>query len=187
MRPNETLCNWLTGSALAFPLVLVLSAALFGYNILYDIIALPVLLLIWAATAIIGVVLSLRSAWRGARRRGLAALLLMLGLLAVTLDLSGFLRLTQRAGNILRFTALRPSYDTRIASLPTHPRIAEFDWDGMVWVTFAVVYDESDELTLPPQRQSAAWREQAKANLVCDGYGVIQPFWAHYYLVSFPC
>jgi hypothetical protein len=181
MRRNAAFPKWLIGFGLAIPLVLVLFAASpAGYNILYFELGRPALLMIWAATGIMSAALSLRSAFRGAWLQSVVALLVPLCLLVVALDPSKFLGLTQNAGNILRFMAMRPSYDARVASLPTgtHPRIVEFDWDGMPWVTFSVVYDESDEIALPREQQSADWRVQAKGHLICDGYGVIQAFWA---------
>lgn len=190
MRPNATLPKWPIGLALAVPVVLVLIAASpVGYNILYFELRRFAVLLIWVPLGIFGALLSLRFALRGAWRQSLGALLLTVGLLVVTLDLSKFLAHIQSVGNVLRFIAMRPGYDARVADLPagTHPRIVEFDWDGIPSITFAVVFDDSDEIALPPEQQSIEWRVQAKGRLICDGYGVVQAFWGHYYLVSFPC
>jgi hypothetical protein len=62
-----------------------------------------------------------------------------------------------------------------------------FNWGGMVWASSGVVYDESDQVARPQERQSDDWRERASGTeLACEGYGV-RPLLDHYYLVSFPC
>ena len=67
------------------------------------------------------------------------------------------------------------------------PRLVVFDWGGMVWASTGLVYDETDQVSLPPGRQSADWLARAShSELSCEGYGV-QSLWDHYYLVSFPC
>jgi len=81
----------------------------------------------------------------------------------------------------------RPYYDRAVASLPsTRPRLIVFNWGGMAWASGGLVYDESNEVTLPAGRQSAAWKAKAANTELGCGYG-IQSLWSHYYLASFAC
>jgi hypothetical protein len=188
MRAN--LPRWPILAALGVPLALIIMAASpLGYNFFYVVIVVPGVLLLWAVSGVYAAVLCVRAALKRAWRQSLAASVMPLLLLAIALDYQGFIVTCRYVGNVLHFIAKRPDYDAYVGSLPSirKPRLAEFDWDGMPWVTWAVVYDESDQVTSPPERRSVDWLDQASQHLSCEGFGVVQRFWAHYYLVSFPC
>ena len=90
---------------------------------------------------------------------------------------------------MIHFIAMRFSYDRTIAALPAdrRPRLVVFDWGGMPFASHGLVYDETDQVSLPKGRQSADWLAQAsRTELSCEGYG-IQALWDHYYLADFPC
>jgi hypothetical protein len=188
---SALLPRWLVIIAFGVPLALIiLAASPFGLDFLYITIGIPALLLVWklagVCAAILGVLAAVQRRWRQA----IAASVLPLLVLIVAFDPHKLIYPCEHVGNVGRFVSMLFFYDIETANLPSDgkPRLAEFEWDGFSsLVTFAVVYDESDQVTLPPERQTAAWQEQAKHQLSCEGYGVVQSFWAHYYLVSFPC
>jgi hypothetical protein len=68
-----------------------------------------------------------------------------------------FVRGCNYLGGALRFSMTRSYYDRQVALLPTddNPRLAVFNWGGMIWASRGVVYDESDEIAMPPGQQSA--------------------------------
>jgi hypothetical protein len=189
-RPlNALLPRWLITIAAGVPLALiVLAASPIGLDWLYSAYGIPALLLVWKLAGVCAAFLAVRAAIQRAWRQAIAASVLPLVVLIVALDPIRFLWPVQYVGNIGHFAMMFPSYEIVVAGLPRDkgPRLAEFDWDGISGlVTFAVVYDESDQITL--DRPTAAWQAQAKSELSCEGFGVVQPFWAHFYLVSFPC
>ena len=62
-----------------------------------------------------------------------------------------------------------------------------FNWGGDIAITIGVVYDESDEVILPADHQSEAWKLRVAQNeLSCDGY-TVQPMGGHFYLAEFRC
>jgi hypothetical protein len=181
---------WLITVGLGVPLALILLAASpLGTDFIYVTLGIPGLLLVWAIGGIGAFIVSVRSAQRKEWRRSLLALVLPIVLLVVALNPVGFVRSCNYIGDVLHFIIEKPYYDQQIAAIPAdqRPRLAVFDWGGMVWGSSGLVYDESDQVALPPGRQSADWLAQAShTELSCGGYGV-QSLWDHYYLASFPC
>ena len=58
----------------------------------------------------------------------------------------------------------------------------------MVWASSGLVYDETDQVSLPAGRQSADWLAAAsRTELGCEGGYDVQPLWDHYFLASFSC
>jgi hypothetical protein len=152
-------------------------------------VGIPELLLLWTLAGAVAAVMSARAAMRRAWRRCLVLSILPLALLCTAPDPFGFVRTCNYLGIVAHFILLKPLYDREIASLPADwtPRLAVFDWGGMVWCSIGLVYDETDQVALPPGRQSSVWQARASGTeLSCEGYGV-QPLWDHYYLASFPC
>jgi hypothetical protein len=116
----------------------------------------------------------------------LLAAILPTALLFVAPDPGRFVRSCGYYGDALRFIATRSYYDRKIAGLPANqPRLAVFDWGGMVWSGHELVYDASDQIMLPWGHQSAPWLALAKNTELSCGYGA-QPLWAHYYMVDTP-
>jgi hypothetical protein len=67
----------------------------------------------------------------------------------------------------IRFEIGKEYYLDQIAKLPQtgQPQFKLFDWGGtggagVTNVFYALIYDESDEILLPPQERSAAWRDR---------------------------
>jgi hypothetical protein len=176
--------------AVGVPLLLVLLAASpLGADFLYVMAGIPLLLLVWAAAALWALVLSIRFAMRKRWAFSCTSAVLPIAVSIAILNMFSFVRYCNYLGDVLHFIVARPYYEHVIAELPRNagPRLAVFNWGGMVWASHGLVYDESDEVALPPGKQSAAWlANPGLGELSCKGFGV-QPLWSHYYLASFPC
>lgn len=177
--------------AIGVPLSLViLAASPLGTNFVYVMMGIPGLLLLWAGAGIWSAVLCVLYARRRRWRLSLGAAVLPVVVIVVAFHLLSFIQHSNYAGDVLHFVLARPYYDRKIASLPANdqPRLAVFNWGGMVWASRGLVYDESDEVALPPGQQSAAWLANPyRAELACQGGVSVRPLWSHYYLASFPC
>jgi len=112
-----------------------------------------------------------------------------------TLITMGFLNLpyvtssTFIAGSALRFAILLPQFRADLAreSRTGEPVLRVWNRGGMIWHSSGIVYDESDEVALPPGRQSAAWQKRAQqSELACEGFHVV-PLVDHFYIADFPC
>jgi hypothetical protein len=167
----------------------LLAASPLGRSFFYVLAGIPALLFAWAVLAlwslVLFVVFVIRSRWR---LSALAAVLPVVVCVA-GLDFWSFVRGCNYLGDVLHFVVALPYYDHIVARLPRNerPRLAVFNWGGMIWASSGLVYDESDEVALPPGKQSAKWLADPRlAELSCGNFGV-QPLWSHYYLVSFPC
>jgi len=182
----QQLIGWGTG----IPLLLVLMAASpLGTDFLYVIAGIPFLLLLWTVAASWSLVLCVVFAVRRQWRSSLQSAVLPVIVCVAGLHQFSFVRQCNYLGDVLHFVVARPYYEHVIANLPYngHSRLAVFNWGGMIWASTGLVYDQSDEVALPPGKQSATWlANPALAELSCGNFGV-RPLWAHYYLVSFPC
>jgi|SRR5579871_4083709 len=188
--PRSRLPRWLLAAGLGVPFTLiVLAASPLGTDFFYVVVGIPTLLFVGAIAGVGALIASIRSAMRKDWRRCALALALPIVLLVVAVDPIAFVRACNYIGDVLHFIVAKPYYDRQIAALPGdgRPRLAVFDWGGMVWGSSGLVYDETDQVALPRGRQSADWLEAAShSELSCEGYGV-EPLWGHYYLASFPC
>lgn len=170
-------------------LLVLLAASPLGTGFFYLMILIPALLLVWAALALWSLVRCYT--FVTSRRWKLSALAALLPVVVCLVGLNSwsFVKGCYYLGDILHFIVARPYYEHIIAHLPRdgRPRLAVFDWGGSIWASRGLVYDESDEVALPPGRQSAQWLADPRlAELDCGGFAV-QPLWSHYYLASFPC
>jgi hypothetical protein len=180
---------WLVAAGLGVPLALIgLAASPLGTNFIYVIVGIPALLFAWVIAGVGALFVGVRSAIRKDWRRCVVASALPIVLLVVAFDPIGFVRSCNALGDVIHFVVLKPSYDREITALPIdrRPRLAVFNWGGMVWASSGVVYDETDQVSLPPGRQSADWLEEASHSELSCGYGV-QSLWDHYHLASFAC
>jgi hypothetical protein len=101
----------------------------------------------------------MRKAWK----QCVVASALPILLLGVAFNPFGFVRACNYLGDVLHFVVAKPYYDQQIAALPAdqRPRLVVFDWGGMVWASSGLVYDETDQVSLPSGRRSADWLELA--------------------------
>ena len=177
--------------AIGVPLSLViLAASPLGTNFAYVMVGIPGLLFLWAGAGIWSAVLCVLYARRRLWRHSLEAGVLPAAVTIAAFHLLSFIQHCNYAGDVVHFVLARPYYNRMIASLPANdrPRLAVFNWGGMVWASRGLVYDESDEVALPPGHQSPAWMANPyRAELACQGGYSIRPLWSHYYLASFPC
>jgi hypothetical protein len=181
--------SWMVATGLGVPLALIVFAASpLGTNFIYVMVGIPALLLAWVIAGVGALVVCVRSAIRKDWRRCVVASALPVVLLVVALDPFGFVRSCNYVGDVIHFIAAKPSYDREIAALlaDRRPRLVVFDWGGMVWASSGLVYDETDQVSLPSGRQSADWLAEASHSELSCGYGV-QSLWDHYYLASFAC
>ncbi len=181
---------WLVAIGLGVPIALiVLAASPLGADFIFVMLGIPALLLAWLLAGICAAILSVGAAMRRAWRQCLVLLVLPLVMLFFGMDPNRLARACNHLGNLLHFALAKPSYDRQIASMPADrkPLLLNWDWGGMVWCSTGIVYDETDQVSLPEGRQSVDWLERAShTELSCEGYAV-QPLWDHYYLASFPC
>ena len=184
------LLRWAAAIGLGVPLALIAFAASpLGPNFFYVLAGIPALLLLWVIAGLIALVVSIRSAIQKDWRRCALAAILPVVLLIVAFDPIRFVRSCNHAGDVIHFLAMKSFYDRQIAALPAdqRPGLVVFDWGGMSFASHGLVYDETDQISLPKGSQSADWLAQAgHTQLSCEGYGA-RPLWDHYYLVDFPC
>jgi hypothetical protein len=147
--------------------------------------------LLWCSAAIVVFVAILIWLRRRQWRRVASAMVLPASVLAAMFNLHFVGRASIWAGDRLELLAALPTYSREIANLPHKegPRIATFFWRdlnlgfGLAFGYEFLVYDESDEVALPAQERSAAWRQNAGSDLQCRLTGVEHVF-GHYYFVG---
>jgi hypothetical protein len=147
--------------------------------------------LLWCGAAIVVFVAILIWLRRRQWRRAVSAVVLPASVLAAMFNLHFVGRASIWVGDRLELLATLPTYSREIANLPHKqgPRIATFLWRdlnlgfGLAFGYEFLVYDESDEIALPAEQRSAAWRENAGSDLKCRLTGVEHVF-GHYYFVG---
>ncbi|MBS0457221.1 MAG: hypothetical protein JSS44_07840 [Proteobacteria bacterium] len=99
-------------------------------------------------------------------------------------------------GDEVRFFFMRSSLLKEVDAAPRvngQPKLLVWDTDGMIGAGRGYVYDESDELDLPPSRRSSAWIERADKTELSCGPTLTRPFLrftgltSHFFLARFPC
>src|SRR5258708_20799077 len=182
------LLRWVAAIGIGVPIALIAFAASpLGPNFFYVLVGIPALLFLWVIAGLAALIVSIRSAMRKEWRRCALAAILPVGLLIVAFDPVRFVRSCDYAGDVIHFIGMRSSYDRRIAALPAEqrPRLVVFDWGGMSFASHGLVYDETDQVSLPKGSQSADWLARAsRSELSCEGYGV-RALWVPYYLADF--
>ena len=95
-----------------------------------------------------------------------------------------------RFGDYAHFQLNRSSYDKQVDAIPTinGPRFVRFEWPGFMLNPNEVLFDESDEVVLPEDQRSEAWKERVgiRSEYYACRFGV-QPVAKHYYVISFSC
>jgi hypothetical protein len=147
----------------------------------------PIVLVIWANAALFALVFAIFSAIERGWRRTVSMLILPLMSLAALLNFGPLWSFAMDTGKKIHFQFMRASYLAQIAKLPADqgPRLAVFNWGGFV-VSHGVVYDESDEIVVPPIKQSPEWNKRiVGTELECgfSGYALGD----HFYMVHIYC
>ena len=146
--------------------------------------------LIWCGSALGFFIAILTWLYRRQWRRAASTLILPASALAALLNLHVVAKATIWVGDRLVLLATFPSYSREISNLPHQqgPHIATLPWRDLNGFQMdlgyvLLVYDESDEIALPVQERSAAWKENAGSDLQCRLTGVEHIF-GHYYFVG---
>ena len=168
--------------------IIAVRASPLGIEFFWVVIGVPAVLVAWAAAALWAVGLVVLSARRRAWARLASAATLPLAVLVSAISPGEFVSSCTRLGDVLNFEVLHASYQARVAALPDQgaPKLAVFNRGGMIWSSQGVVYDATDEVALPPERQSPAWKERASRSELACGYSVV-PLRDHFYLGYFDC
>ncbi len=184
------------GFTIGIPLLLILIRATpLGASFTYVMIGIPVLFAAWGSVAILSMFTAIRTFRAKQTSQMLTALIAPTIFAYVLVSPFGFLYYCQDIGDILRFLAMRTTYMERIANLPltNEPKLLVFNNGGMLWASAGYVYDENDEVLLPPERRSIQWKVRAgNTELACPG-SAVRPFLTglslskHFYLASFTC
>jgi hypothetical protein len=179
---------WPIVLSIGFPIVLVF--AWIAADLWSSFVLLAAYLLWWGGALLVFIVMIgclLGRQWR----KAVSALVLPATAVAAVFNLHSVGRASIWAGDRLELLATLPTYSWEIANLPHKegPRIATFLWRdlnlgfGLALGYEFLVYDDSDEIALPAQERSAAWRENAGSDLECRLTGVEHVF-GHYYFVG---
>jgi hypothetical protein len=174
------------GSVIA---LILIDATPFDTEIGYTLYVLPSLVIVWAVIGVWSTVLYIRYALRRAHKQSRLPGVLMVASILVAFNFFPLVRGCNYLGGALRFFVTRSYYDRQVALLPADdkPRLAVFNWGGMIWASRGLVYDESDEIAMPPGQQSTRWQDKTRGGELSCGKWDARRLWSHYYLVGFPC
>jgi hypothetical protein len=172
------------GSALA---LILMDATPLSINFVYPVLALSCTLIVWAVIGVWSTKLYIRCARQRHWKHSVLPGFLLVTSILVFFNCFPFLRGCNYLGGALRFAVTRSYYQKQVALLPSDgkPRLAIFNWGGMLWSSKGVVYDESDEIALPLGQQSAAWNTRARPTEFGCGNWAAQRLSSHFYLAAF--
>ncbi|TWB43345.1 hypothetical protein [Nitrospirillum pindoramense] len=157
----------------------------------FDALALLALLALWCGVAMVAASRAVRARRDGRPRRALSLALLPLAFLVTVVQPGLVMGGAQSLGDRLHFAKGRASYLAQVGALPNtgEPKLLVWGWGGFIVASTSLVYDESDEVTLPPERQSASWKARAEhTDLACPyGYRVRTALGGHFYAVGVGC
>jgi hypothetical protein len=174
---------WPIALACGFPIVLIL---LWAGPFVLAFVGAPILMMVWASSALLASVFAFSAARVRLWRRALSVSVLPLATFAaIATDVWA---VAIETGETIHFHVMRRSYLEGVAKLPStgDPRFVLWQWGGFV-VGHGVVYDESDELRLPLSERSAAWKKRVENTEIgaCGVWGT--PLGDHFYLVRTGC
>ena len=176
--------------AVASTLALILiDATPLSTEFAHAIYVMPSILIIWAVIFVRSSTLFIRRTDERNWNHGVLPGFLLVTSILVFFNFFPFLRGCNYLGGALRFAMTRSYYENHIARLPFDgtPRLAVFNWGGMIWASKGVVYDESDEIALPLGQQSADWNARARSGELGCGNWDARRLSSHFYLVAFSC
>ncbi|TWB24720.1 hypothetical protein FBZ89_101346 [Nitrospirillum amazonense] len=157
----------------------------------FDALALLLVLALWCAAAMRAASLAVRARRQGQPRRAVSLALLPLAFLVTVVQPRLVMGGAQTLGDRLHFMIEYQEYLALIRATPDmgQPKLMLWGWGGFIVALTSLVYDESDEVTLPPERQSASWKARAEhTDLACPyGYWVRTALGAHFYAVGVGC
>lgn len=170
-------------------MLVVIDATPFATHFAYALYLVPGLMIVWAVIGLWSIALYIRFARRRSWKQSFVPGVLMEVSILVAFNFFTLVRGCNYLGGALRFAITRSYYDQQVALLPADdiPRLAVFSWGGMIWSSRGLVYDESDEIAMPPGQQSARWKDKTRGSELSCGNWDARSLWAHYYLVAFSC
>jgi hypothetical protein len=179
----DRIVPWPIALAYAFPLALI---AIWTGPFDVAFAAVPVLLVIWAATALGAMIMALRSARSRLWRRTLSLSALPIVAAALAANAGTVWPLATEMGERLHFLLLRHSYLDEVTKLPAsaEPRFAMWLRGGFM-IGHGIAYDESDEILLA--EQTPAWKMRVASTEVgmCGAWGTRLE--GHFYLIRTGC
>lgn len=183
---------WPTALSILWPLAFVAALSLPSFGLAA--VGVGLVLLFWGLSVSVVLVIAIAFAAKRDWFRLSAMLPLplttMLVIIAACFNLTFVISVVSLASDDLQLLVTLPTYSRQIANLPHQegPRIATFLWRdlngfGLAFGYEFLVYDESDEVVLPAEQRSAAWKKNAGSDLRCKLSGVYHAF-GHYYFVG---
>ncbi|MEC4593925.1 hypothetical protein VPG91_23195 [Nitrospirillum amazonense] len=149
------------------------------------------LLALWCGAAMAAARQAVRARRDGLPRRAVSLALLPLAFLVTVVQPRLVMGGVQSLGDHLHFAKGRPSYLAQVRALADtgEPKLLVWGWGGFIVASTSLVYDESDEVTLPPERQSASWKARTEhTDLACPyGYRARTTLGGHFYAVGVGC
>lgn len=146
--------------------------------------------LFWGMSALGAAIAALIFIYGRTWRRAVSMAILPAVTLAAYLNGNFVVHIVNLAADDLQLLFTLPTYSREISNLPHQegPRIATFLWRdlngfGLAFGYEFLVYDESDEIILPAEQRSAAWKKNGGSDLECKLTGVYHAF-GHYYFVG---
>lgn len=191
-----TVLCWLWIIAISVPVAIIgVRATDMGSSPPY-LLMVVVLLFFWALNAILAVIYTIKASSQKQYGRAACLIGIPVCLVAFIFYLPQSLYMLNEGGDEVRFFFLRTSFLKDIAATARaniQPKLIVWDSGGMIGASRAYVYDESDEINLPPDKRSAAWLERAyKTELSCGPIQAmpilrILDLTTHFYLARLPC
>jgi len=181
---------WPVIIAFGVPVMLIAcKASPIGPDFLYVLVGIPSLIIFWAMSAFVALLMALRRAWARAWRAALSMACLPAIVLPALYYPDVMFQKVNWTADVIHFRLTRAHYLSVVRHLPDTgaPKLIVFSWGGMLWASSGVVYDEADEAALPPEKRSAAWTDRARhTELACSGAN-IAPVGGHFYIADFDC
>ncbi|MDZ5650488.1 hypothetical protein [Nitrospirillum sp. BR 11828] len=170
---------------------LVLVDAALEWEPPFDALALLLVLALWCAAAMAAASLAVQAGRQGQPRRAASLALLPLAFLVTVAQPKLVMGGAQTLGDRLHFMIEYQEYLALIRAMPDtgEPKLLTVDWGGFLTASTSLVYDESDEMALPPERRSTAWRARAQQTILSCAYGywVRTTLGGHFYAVGVGC
>jgi hypothetical protein len=190
-QPEKRFLLWPLVWVLAIPAIIIAGdASPMGPDITWALLYQPVLLFFGLVAALFASVVIVRSTRKKLWPNAVSASLLPIVVLAVACNLFGFIRLCNHVGNAANLLVTQSKYMEEVNNLPAdgQPKLIVFNRGGMIWSSEGFIYDEADQVALPPEQQSVKWKLRAEdtAELSCGPYEAI-PLWGHFYYGGFSC
>jgi hypothetical protein len=190
-QPEKKFLRWPLIWVLAIPAIIIAGdASPMGPDIMWRLLCQPVLLFFWLVVALFATVVIVRSTRKELWPNAVSAAVLPIVVLAAAYNPFGFIRLCNHIGNAANLLVTQSKYIEEVNKLSAdgQPKLIVFNRGGMIWSSEGFIYDEADQVALPPKQQSVNWKLRAEetAELSCGPYEAI-PLWGHFYYGGFSC